>query len=164
MPTDKEQLITAIERHKEELIATNCRRLQQLHDSHYEIIDYESHLEREENFLNAFLDGLRAGTPEPFLTFVDRLSETRSEEGYSLEEFQEAFNIVEDSLWETLVARYPCNESLVKMLSLVSKIFRMSKDHLARVYLNKALLAERELEELRKKFRVYRKVTQQKHL
>jgi transcriptional regulator with XRE-family HTH domain len=163
MPTDKEQLITAIERHKEELIATNCRRLQQLRDSHYEIIDYECHLEREENFLNALLDGLRAETPESFLNFVDHLSEIRSEEGYSLEEFQEAFNIVEDSLWETLVARYPCDESLVKMLSLVSRIFRMSKDNLARVYLNEAFSAERELEHLRKKFRVYRRVAHQGH-
>ena len=124
MPTNKKQLIAAIERYKEELVAKNCRKLQQLHDSHYEMIDYESHLEREEGFLNALLDGLRADTPDSFLAFVDRLSEIRSEEDYSLEEFQEAFNIVEDNLWETLVAKYPCDEDLVKMLSLVSNIFR----------------------------------------
>ena len=86
MPPNKENLIAAIEHHKEEVIDTVCKRLQKLSSSHYEMIDYERHSEREENFLNALLQGLRDETPESFLTFVERLSEQRSDEGYTLEE------------------------------------------------------------------------------
>jgi hypothetical protein len=159
MPIDKENLINAIELHKEDVINTVCKRLQKLSSSHYEMIDYERHLEREENFLNALLQGLRDETPESFLTFVEHLSEQRSDEGYSLEEFQDAFNVVEDTLWDMLVTHFPHDASLIGMLALVSNLFRASKDRLARVFLQEALSAQRELENLRKKFRVYRKIT-----
>jgi len=159
MPTDKENLISAIEGHKEELIDSVCKRLQKLSSSHYEMIDYEHHLEREESFLNALLQGLRDDTPELFLAFVDRLSEQRAEEGYNLQEFQDAFNVVEDTLWDMLVTHFPLNGSLVGMLTIVSRFFRAAKDRLAQVYLQEALSAQRELEHLRKKFRVYRKMT-----
>jgi len=159
MPTDKENLISAIEHHKEDVIDTVCKRLQKLSSSHYEIIDYERHLEREENFLNALLQGLRDETPESFLTFVEHLSEQRSDEGYSLEEFQDAFNVVEDTLWDMLVTHFPHDASLIGMLAVVGNLFRASKDRLARVFLQEALSAQRELENLQKKFRVYRKIT-----
>lgn len=164
MQATKKELIKAIEQHHDELIETACNRLQKLYGSHYEMIDYECHVEREEMFLNALLDGLRSQTPDSFLVFVDELSEIRSEEGYSLEEFQEAFNVVEDNLWDMLRTEYSGDDALVAMLLLISHVFRQAKDHLSRVYMNKALAAERELEHLRKKFRVYRKTPHHSHL
>ena len=164
MPTDKEHLITAIEQHKDELIETTCKRLQKLHGSHYEMIDYECHLEREETFLNALLQGLQEDTPDSFLSFVEHLSEQRSEEGYSLQEFQEAFNVVEETVWDMLVMYFPPDGSLVGMLASISRLFRTAKDHLAQVFLREALFSQRELEEVRKKFRAYRKVTKRSHL
>lgn len=164
MPTDKQQLIQTIEQHEDVLIDMVCKRLQKLHGSHYEYIDYECHFERERAFLHALLEGIRDATPTPFLTFVDHLTEQRLEEGYRLEEFQDAFNVVEDSVWELLVNVYPCDQALIGMLALTNKIFQIAKDHLARVYFHKALAAERELDDLRKKFRVYRKVSHSGHL
>ena len=159
MPTNKEHLIQAIKRYKTELIETAANRLQKLDSSHYEMIDYESHLEREEAFLNALLQGLREDPPVSLITFVEQLTAQRLEEGYSLEEFQEAFNIVEETLWDTLVKHFSCDASLVGMLTIGRKFFRTAKDHIARVYLREALLARRELEQLRRKFRNYRKMT-----
>ncbi len=158
MTPDRELLISIIQQYRDELIATVCRRLQHLHDSHYEVIDYESHVEREERFLNALLDGLQKPAGSDFVNFVERLSETRSDEGYTLEEFQEAFNIVEDSLWKMLVREYGHNDAFIEMWSITANLFRRAKDRVAQTYLDKAQLAERELEHLRKKFRVYRKV------
>lgn len=157
MPTDKENLIRAIKQHKDELVETTANRLQKLGSSHYEIIDYERHLEREEAFLNALLDGLQEDPPDSFIAFVEALSEQRSEEGYKLEEFQDAFNIVEETLCDTLKKHFTPDASLVGMLTVGRKFLRLAKDHVARVYLQEALSAERELENLRKKFRVYRK-------
>ncbi len=159
MTADRELLIRIIQQYRDELITTICRRLQQLHDSHYEVIDYECHVEREEQFLNALLDGLSQPTDIDFLNFVERLSEIRSDEGYSLEEFQEAFNIVEDSLWNILVREYGRNDAFIDMWSIMALEFRRAKDRLAQTFLDKAHSAERELEHLRKKFRVYRKVS-----
>lgn len=163
-PIDKEHLMTAIETHRDELIEATCRRLQKLPGSHYEMIDYERHLEREETFLDALLQGLREEPPEAFLTFVAQLSAQRAEEGYSLPEFQEAFNVVEDALWDMLLTHFAPDAALVGMLSLVNALFRTAKDHLAQVFLQEALAAKRELEEVRKKFRAYRKVTKRGHL
>jgi hypothetical protein len=163
MTPDREQLISIIESHRDELITAICRKLQRLSDSHYAMIDYECHVEREEVFLDALLKGLRDPASHGFLDFVKQLSETRSEEGYSLEEFQEAFNIVEDCLWEKLVQDYERDDTFVEMLAIMIHIFRRAKDCLARIYLDKALLAERELEHLRRKFRAYRKASHAGH-
>ena len=111
-----------------------------------------------ENFLNALLQGLRDETPESFLTFVEHLSEQRLEEGYTLEEFQDAFNVVEDTLWDMLVTHFLHDISRVEMLAIVNRLFRAAKDRLARVFLQETLSAQRELEHLRKKFRVYRRI------
>jgi hypothetical protein len=164
MPTDKARLITAIETYKDELVETTCRYLQKLHGSHYEMIDYERHLEREEAFLDAILQGLREETTESFLTYVNHLSAQRVEEGYSLQEFQTAFNVVADTLWNMLVTHFPPDDALVGMLALVNTLFRSAKDHLAQVFLQEALEAQKELEEVRKKFRAYRKVTKRSYL
>jgi len=164
MTPNRELLISIIEKYHDELIATICRRLQHFQDSHYEVIDYESHVEREERFLNALLAGLQNPADSNFLNFVEQLSETRSEEGYSLEEFQEAFNIVEDSLWNILVREYGRNNAFIEMWSIIAQVFRRAKDRLAQIYLDKALSAERELEHLRKKFRAYRKVEYHSHV
>ena len=158
MTAGRELLIKIIQQYHDELITTICRQLQQLHDSHYEVIDYECHVEREEQFLNALLDGLRQPTEGDFLNFVQRLSERRSDEGYSLEEFQDAFNVVEDSMWNILVREYGHNQAFIEMWSIIAHEFRRAKDQLAQTFLDKAHSAERELEHLRKKFRVYRKV------
>lgn len=157
MTPGRELLIKIIQQYRDELITTICRRLQQLRDSHYEVIDYECHVEREAEFLNALLKGLRKPAGTDFLTFVERLSITRSNEGYSLEEFQEAFNIVEESLWAMLSHDYGQDEAFIEMWSIAANLFRRAKDRVARTYLDKAQSTERELEHLRKKFRVYRK-------
>jgi hypothetical protein len=161
MTTNNTQLIKIIEQYKDELTALICRRLQRLEDTHYADIDYERHLEREQSFLDALVLGLQRDRPDSFFTFVEELVEQRLDEGYSLEEFQTAFDIVEESLWDVLVAHLPPDQTLIEMLGTSTKLFRRAKDQLACVYLHKALEAERELEHLQKKFRAYRKVAKQ---
>jgi hypothetical protein len=63
-----------------------------------------------------------------------------------------------------LVREYGKQETFVDMWGIIRKVFRQAKDRLAQTYLDKAQLAERELEHLRKKFRVYRKVEQHGHV
>jgi hypothetical protein len=163
MLVDKEKLIAIIEAHHEELVDLICQRLQKLPGSHYEMIDYERHLEREEAFLDGLLQGLREESPMTFGHFIDQLSEQRSEEGYSLAEVQMALNTVEDAWWDLLRANLPPDASLVNILVITRRFFRSAKDHLAQAFLRKALLDQKELAEVRKKFRAYRKVTRRNH-
>jgi hypothetical protein len=164
MLTNNVQLSTAIEQHRQELIETVSKRLQQLEGTHYADIDYERHLEREEVFLNVLLQGLAHETPEVFLNFVDQLSDQRANEGYTLQEFQQAFNIVEDTIWEMLVREYAPDQSLIEMLTTFRRFFRAGKDRLAGVYLREADFTKKELEEIQRKFRTYRKMTKHGHL
>jgi hypothetical protein len=156
MPTAKEYLINAITEHKNELILRTCNRLQKFSHSHYETISYEHHQEREELFLNVILQKLREDDSASLARYIEHLVEQRSNEGYNLSELEEAFDIVEDTLWEVLVKYCPLEQSLIEVLSIVRKLFHETKNSVAQLFLQDALLAQKQVENIRRKFVDYR--------
>ena len=158
MPTAKEYLIKAIKEHKNELILRVCNRLQKFPHSHYETICYEKHQEREELFLNVILQKLQENNSKPLTQYIEHLVEQRSNEGYSLSEIEEAFDIVEDTLWEVLVKYCPLQQSLIEVLSLVRKLFHEIKNSVAQVFLQDALTTQKQIENICRKFAEYRDV------
>jgi hypothetical protein len=156
MPTAKEYLIKAIEEHKNELVIRVCNRLQKFSHSHYETISFEQHQEREELFLNVILEKLGQDNSESLTHYIKHLVEQRSNEGYNLGEIEEAFDIVEDTLWEMLVKYCPLEQSLIEVLSTVRKLFHEIKNSVAQFFLQDALTAQKQFENIRRKFAEYR--------
>ncbi|MBD3306485.1 hypothetical protein GF339_08785 [candidate division KSB3 bacterium] len=157
MPTARDYLIQAIEEHRRELLIRICNRLQKFSHSHYETISYEQHQEREALFLKVLLHHLRhEQDPATLSTYLHQLVIQRSNEGYSLHEIEQAFDIIEDTLWEVLVKYCPLEQSLIEVLSLVRKIFHEIKNSFAQLFLQDALKTQRQFDEIRRKFAAYR--------
>lgn len=156
MSTAKQYLIKAIEEHKDELVERICNRLQKFSQSHYETIAFEQLQEREEMFLNVLLQTLRDDNSASFPLYVRKLVEQRANEGYSLKEVEEAFDIIEDTLWEMVVKYCPLEESLIEVLALIKELFHKFKNTFAQMFYDEALKAEKQFGEIRKKFAEYR--------
>jgi hypothetical protein len=155
MPTARESLIGAIEEHKYEVIVRVCNRLQKFSYSHYETISYERHQEREELFLNVMLRQLRDEDSNSLNSYLEHLAEQRSNEGYSLQEVEEAFDIVEDTLWQVLAKYWPLEQSLIEGLTIIRKLFQEIKNSLGQLFLEEVLSAQK-FENILRKFTEYR--------
>ena len=155
MFTVEQQLVNIILTHKDALIRQVCTRLEKLDQSHYEVIPYERHLEREEALLAALLQGLQEPEYTVFMAFIERIGGQRSNEGYALFEVQRALNIFEEELWRILTSTQPVDGDLVAMLSLCNRLFGRAKDHLAKIYHHQRQNVQSELDDLREKFQRY---------
>ena len=159
MSTAKQYLIQAIEEHREELLMRICNKLQKFVQSHYESLAYEQLQEREEQFLSVILDTLRNGTSEAFPHYVRQLVTHRANEGYSLKEVEEAFDIVEDTLWEMIVKYCPLEQSMVDVLLIIRELFHTFKNTFAQIFFDDALTAQKQFADIRQKFAEYRNET-----
>jgi hypothetical protein len=150
-----EILANTLRSHQDELIANTCNRLQKISKSHYEDIDYERHVEREQISLDAFIKSIETNDPIPFSTYLQDIGNIRSSEGYRLSEVQDAVRIFEEELWLLLRKYLNAAEPLVEMLALCNRIIGAAKDHLAQAYLSKFLDTGDQVETLQKKFFKY---------
>ena len=91
-----------------------------------------------------------------FLVHVENLSIKRSREGYKLDELQQAFNIFEEELWNTIISNHKVDSELIQMLTLCHQLFTNAKDHVAQIYLKKTIDTQKELDNLSERFYVYR--------
>lgn len=151
----KEHLISMIEEHREELVVRVCNRLQKFSSSHYETICFEQHQEREELFLFVILQHLQNENSDALVRYLEDLVEQRTGEGYNLQEIEEAFDIVEDGLWQVLSKYWPLEQSLIEGLSILRKIFQEIKNSLGQLFLDDVISAQK-FDNIRRKFHEYR--------
>jgi hypothetical protein len=154
------ELVKTISEHQDEMIANVCNRLQKITKSHYEVIDYERHVERELEALNALVNSIETQDPVYFNKYIKDIGIIRSAEGYRLSEVQQALRIFEEELWRLLRKYLAAGEPLIKMLCVCNWIFGEAKDELARVYINRLLETELQVEGMQEKF--FRYITEKK--
>ncbi len=65
------------------------------------------------------------------------VADDRFHAGYAIREVQIAINVLEESIWNHIVANVPPNE-LARALGLVSTVLGAAKDALARAYVSLA--------------------------
>ncbi len=155
MPTTKEYLIRALEEHKDEVVIRVCNRLQKFSFSHYETICFEQHQERERQFLDVIITQLQNEQSDCLASYLEQLVDLRGNEGYSLKEVEEAFDMVEDTLWLVLSRYWPLEQSLLEGLSILRKLFQEIKNSLGELFLRDVLMMQR-FENIRRKFDEYR--------
>ncbi len=156
MNTVTEKLKQFIDDHRDVLVETTCNRLQKLYRSHYEVIEFDRHQEREIAFLAALVSALGENDPERFYNHMEHIAAERAQEGYGLDEVQDAVDTVQDTLWTLLINTSSLSDSRVEMLTLLNRMFRTAKNRLSRVYLDRTTAVEKELDDLRQKFYRYR--------
>ncbi len=156
MIENKNYLINIIQSHKDELVESICVKLEQLSASHYEVIHYEHHLEREEAFIDAFVKSINEKEPLHFVQHMQMIAKQRSKEGYEIEEVYQAVDIVEETLWNLFVTELPLEKFLLTVLTMLRKNFNLARIELGKIYLNQAQQKQKELDDLREKFYIYR--------
>jgi len=159
MPTTtaKQYLIKTIEDHREELILRICRQLQAYAHSHYETIPLERHQEREERFMDVILATLRDEQSEALSLYLEDLVVQRADEGYALQELEEAFNIVQETLWQALAKYWPIEESVIEGMVILKKLFKDVHSSLGPLYFqNSYKFSAEKFDGMRRKFAEYR--------
>ncbi len=146
-----------IKEHRDDLINRICNKLQKMSESHYEIIDFERHQEREEEFLDIMLKVIADCDDKPLIQYMENLANKRSNEGYTLEEVQKAIRIFENEFWSMLTTCYPLSEELVELLTECNRAFAVARDNFAKYYVSKTLDIQNELNTLKERFYIYKK-------
>lgn len=148
-------IIATLTANQNALISAVSSALQKYADSHYAVIAFEQHQDREEALLQAFLTSLQQPDHRAYLDYVVINAGLRSSEGYTLEEVQKALFFFEEAVWQTLMRAHPCDLELVEMLAYCTRIFTRGRDALAQIYLQKSMHTQNELDDLREKFQSY---------
>lgn len=104
---------------------------------------------RARGFVAAFVASV-AGTPGRLAAHLEDVAAERDFAGFTLGEFQGALKLIEETAWRLVVEEMPA-EHQIEALSRVTTAVGAAKDRLARVYLERALRAETEIEQLRRR-------------
>jgi hypothetical protein len=91
--------------------------------------------------------------PHGFDDYLCEILGKRIAEGYSLEELQRALRIFEELLWRLCAQERRDRDQLVRDLAVVTTIIGAAKDHLARVYLERA---QERIRQMQRKLDVFR--------
>jgi len=73
----------------------------------------------------------------PVMDYMAEVANDRFHAGYSIREVQIAINVLEEAIWNTVVANMP-PDGLARSLGLVSTVLGAAKDALARAYVSLA--------------------------
>jgi hypothetical protein len=108
----------------------------------------------------AFLEGVQAGGPAPFVAHVRAIAGERAEEGYDLREVQHALSVLEAQAWPIVVEAGGDTEMIVRRLALVTGVVGRGKDELARSFLEHKERAEARAQALQQRLEELFKGTQ----
>jgi hypothetical protein len=115
---------------------------------HYREAPQDERRARVERLVAAFLEGLRAGGPAPFVAHVRKVAGERAAEGYPLGEIQHALSALEAQAWPIVTGAGGDTDVVVRRLALVTGIVGRGKDELARAFLEHKERAEAKASQL----------------
>ncbi|MDZ7370522.1 MAG: hypothetical protein ONB12_05045 [candidate division KSB1 bacterium] len=156
MNRTKEKLLQILRRNFDQTVTRICNRLQKIRPSHYEIIDFERHQEREEEFLNLICNALEKDDLDSLKKYMAELANIRHNEGYTLEEVQKALDAIEEELWQTISrSGEPCEE-IVAMLHEMNRLMVCMRNQFAVSYAAKQVDVQKRMARLKERFFIYR--------
>jgi hypothetical protein len=112
------------------------------------VLDEDLLRERVAKLVGAFLGSLR-DHPDVFVSYVERITAERIEEGVVLHELQLAMVVLEENVWQLVIESVPLPDQ-VRSLGLVTLIIGTAKDRVAGIYLNHLEMVESEINFLRR--------------
>ena len=103
------------------------------HLAHYDAAGSDEIYQRLRTLFDVLVRCCAADRVEPALAYAETLGVDRLRTGHELGEVQNAINVLEESVWSTLIADAPA-EALAYALGLVSTVLGAVKDRLACTY------------------------------
>ncbi len=111
--------------------------LQQLNTVHYESAGEAFTRQRLEDLAQLVTSAIRTRDVTGVTEYAKAIADERFNAGFDVSEVQSAFNVLETAMWRRVVAAEP-PESLAEAIGLLSTVFGLAKDALAREYVSQA--------------------------
>lgn len=156
MTKQTETLLQVIRENFDQTIIRICNRLQKISPSHYEIIDFERHQEREEEFLKQLCDGIERESDDLLKNNMVQLANIRHNEGYTLAEVQKAFDAVEEELWYTISNCGRDNREIIDLLHELHLAMTLMRNQFAVSYAEKQIDVQKRMAKLKERFFIFR--------
>lgn len=126
-----------LQAHAAEIIDAACEAMKRAHIRHYDQAGPEHLHQRIKALYTLTARGVKEKNLGPMIAHADTIALERYSAGYDLWEVQTAFNVLEEVLWQRILASLPADQ-FAEGLGLVSTVLGAGKDALARKYVTLA--------------------------
>jgi hypothetical protein len=120
-----------------EIVDEALASLQQQQHVHYASAGDLFTRQRLENLFELVVTAIRDRDVSEVVGFTEQVAQERFTSGFDVSEVQSAFNALETQMWHRLVATQ-APEDLAEAIGLLSTVFGLAKDTLARAYVSLA--------------------------
>ena len=131
------ELARLLRERADDLVAEAVAMLKEARLEHYEAAGLPTVRQRLASLFETTLLCLNAGDADPIIAHTTRVAQERFEAGYDLLEVQTSINVMEEVLWRRILSLVAPAE-VARALGLVSTLFGVGKDALARTYVSLA--------------------------
>ena len=121
----------------EHIVAEASAALTRSQLAHYAEAGYAVGQERLARLFQLTAQGIADRNLVPVMEYMAEVADDRFHAGYAIREVQIAINVLEEAIWNHIVANVPPDE-LARALGLVSTVLGAAKDSLARAYVSLA--------------------------
>ena len=130
-------LVELLERDAESIVAEASAALDRSQLEHYRVAGRAVGHERLAELFRLTVAGIQTRSLVPVMDYMAAVADDRFHAGYNIREVQIAINVLEEAIWNDIVANTPPDE-LARSLGLVSTVLGAAKDSLARAYVSLA--------------------------
>ena len=131
------KLDTTLRTHRTQILDDASAELAQLQLHHYETAGPEFTRARLESLYDLVQSAIDHRDVAAIIAYADAVAEERFAAGFDVSEVQHAFNVLESTMWR-LVVPAEAPEDLAESVGLLSTVFGIAKDALARRYVSLA--------------------------
>jgi hypothetical protein len=120
-----------------EIVDDALTALQQQQLTHYESAGHLFTRQRLQNLYELVVKAIRDRDVSGVVSFTDQVAQERFTSGFDVSEVQAAFNSLENQMWHRIVSTQSPDD-LAEAIGLLSTVFGLAKDALARAYVSLA--------------------------
>ncbi len=131
------ELVDLLEREATGIVAEAADALTRSRLTHYEGAGHAVSRDRLEKLYQFAVQAIRERSLAPVTDYMAEVADDRFHAGYAIREVQIAINVLEETIWNRIVAALPPDE-LAQALGLVSTVLGAAKDALAQNYVSLA--------------------------
>jgi len=137
MTSTAPHVVTVLTDAQDEILDRAASALDRSHLPHYDTSGPAQQRVRLGKLFDVVVDCLRARQLVEVVNWSEQIARERFESGFGIGEVQTAFNVLEESMWRTLVEVTPPPE-MAESLGLLTTVLGAGKDALARSYVSLA--------------------------
>jgi len=111
--------------------------LQRSHLRHYDTSRADENWQRLAKLFDLTLNGVKTRSLVEMVTYSEKIAKERYESGFDLHEVHAAYNVLEESIWRTIIKEIDSSE-LAESLGLIGTVLGTGKEALAIAYVSLA--------------------------